>query len=64
MPYEEYLDRIHEYNHRIVVARRITANKLKQERMQDVGDFIVCMVLGMVCIGLLYFFVAWGGTYR
>ena len=64
MPYEKYLDRIHEINHQIVTAKRITANKVKQERLRDVGDFVICLALGTVCIGLLYFFVALGGTYR
>lgn len=64
MPYESYFNRIHEINHQIVVAKRITKNRMKKERIHNVVDIIGCIVNGIICIGLLYFFIALGGTYR
>lgn len=64
MPYEEHFNRMREYNHQLVVAKRITAKRVKRERLENTIEVMSFVFVGIMYSWVLYFLVALGGTYR
>lgn len=64
MPYEEYLNQIHERNHRLVAQKRQMLCRVRKEKERERRDTAMCIVFGTLFFLLMYGFVGWGGMYR
>lgn len=64
LPYEKYFEEKRRENHQYIADKRANEKQCRAERQKDIGDFAIEIALGLVCIGLMYFFVGLGGTYR
>ena len=64
MPYEHYFDMIRAKNRAYIQEKRYRLNRERQQYRKDVLDMIGLTGLFFASIGVLYFILAVGGTYR